>query len=508
MKPSVGVLQFAAVCPESDEASVGRGITRQVAQRLATIAELEVSSILLGREALPPPAESDAAPSSSSMAARTPALFVAGLGKECDSDFILVGRVHIHDGLIIHFRVFESRSGRLIHSGCVSGVRTGVFSVLDELALEAGRAMGFIPDSSEGLWPEPEPVDFEAFLEYCAAQEEEQPEAVRDLLDRALAVQPHFRMALFERMQACYGVDDPAGLVQVVDAYVNARPEDTEVVLTAANLCLSYGMVEEGIVYAKACLARSPEDVEARVLLARFLFDREDLQEASSHLEVALSAQTRTVDGAYALGRYFLDLGQYKRAQVFLEECLEMDPGSYVVLRDLQCCYYELEEFERGVEACESLLEVDPSDAGTWYNLGLIYQKTGRIPLAVKHHEEALRHDPEFTRAATMIAECYYRIGDYRKALSRFLEAAWQGPDHGGGCGRIGDCYFELASMEESLLWYGRAEEADSAWSNPRHELVKGAAALTDGDVDAALARFATATRSADDCPVMLNDIA
>lgn len=491
MKTKVGVLQFNAAFPEGDENALSCGITHEIARRLTCPGGMEACAILLGGEAAEMGQISMASPDRGEFSGMVPTL-----GARYESDYLVHGRVNIADGILLSYRVYEVRTGRMILNHSETGLRTSIFVLLDEVAQKARRAIGLSPeeDESDEFDSVMENVHFDAFVEYCSGREAERPRDALGHFEKALRLEPAFRVALVEYLSTCYQVDNMASSLRVLDAYLDRRPEDSEMLIAAANLCLSFNRMDEGLVYASRCLAERPEDVEPRLLMARFLFAREMAAEAQHHLQVALASSDKTPEACYALGRYYLDLGDVYRARDYFEKCLDADASYQVALRDLQCCYYELGDFAKGVKACESLLEMDPTDAGSYYNLGLIYQRTGRVHLAKKFYEESLRHDPTFYKAIAMIAEYHYARGEWDEAAMRFEEARRVSPGSAQALGRLGDCFFQMNRLREAYRYYAWAKREDALYENARCHLLEGRSLAEEGRYDDARKRYLRAT--------------
>jgi len=491
MKTKIGVLQFNAVFPEGDEHSISCGITHEIARRLTTSGTTEGCAILLGAELGEMGHIAGATPDRGEFSGIVPTL-----GARYESDYLLHGRAQIADGILISYRVYEVRSGRLLYSGSTTGLRSSVFQLLDHVARDARQAIGLLPEEEEDEDYDPvyERINFEAFVEYCLGREAERPREALDHLERAMLIEPSFRVALVEYLSCCYQVDGLAHSLRLLNAYLDRHSEDSEMLIAAANLCLSFNMMEEGLVYATRCLAERPSDVEPRLLMARFLFAREMAREAQHHLQVALASSDHSPEGRYALGRYYLDLGDVYRARDYFEHCLEVDPTYQVALRDLQCCYYELGDFQKGIRACERLLESDPTDAGSQYNLGLIYQRTGRIHLAKKFYEEALRHDPTFYKAIAMIAEYHYARGEWDRAAVKFEQARKVSPGSADALGRLGDCYYQMGRFREAYRYYAWARREDGLYENARCHLLEGQSLAEEGRLEDARKKYLRAT--------------
>jgi tetratricopeptide (TPR) repeat protein len=486
MKPRVGIVQFHAVCAEGNEHPLGCGITYEIARRLTTIGGVDANAILLGNGgAIKGPEVSAEVPLSVEKAT---GLSVPNLGAQYESDFIVLGNARIADGLLLHYRVFEVESGRQIREGRVSGLRTSVFRLLDEVAQDARQAIGYLGDDEDeqDLNPVFDRVNFEAFVEYCLGREEDRATNAMDHLVRALRLEPGFRMALVEYLSFCYQIDDLSGSLSALDTYLVLHPEDQEILIAAANLCLAFHSVDDGVRYAHRALMQRPHDVEPRVIMARFLFAKEMAAEARIHLDAALQSSDESPEASYCLGRYFLDLVDYYRSRDYFERCLGADPGFYLALRDIQCCYYELGDFSLGIDACERLLEADPSDAGSHYNLGLIYQRLGRLHLAMKFFQESVRQDPTFYKALYMVAERHYSQGEYDEALKRFEEAHRASSESSDALGRMGDCHHQLGRVREAFRYYTWARREDPLFESARYVLIEGAALAKDGDLEAA----------------------
>jgi len=485
-------VQFTAVCAEGNEHPLACGVTWELARRLTSIGGVEANAILLGKAERAASAVGETASDVPTFPDGSLDFSVPGFGAQFESDFILLGRLQVADGLLFFYRVYEVESGRLVDHGCVNGLRSSVFRLLDDLAKVVRGSIGEYGDEEEepDFNPVFDDVDFDAFLEYCLAREEDRPANTLDHLERALVIEPRFRMALVEYLAACYEVDALGKALSLIDSYLDEEEDDHEILIAAANACLAFHHMDEGVEYARRCLAGRPLDTEPHVIMARFLFASEQVAEAGVHLDAALRSRDESPEGRYALGRYFLDLGDFYRARDHFEECLVADPGYVVALRDLQCCYYELGDFPQAIGACESLLESDSSDAGSHYNLGLVYQRLGRNHLATKYFEEAVRQDPLFFKAIFMLGEYHFAHGRVREALDRYEEAHRVQPSSPEVLGRIGDCQVELGSASEAYRYYVWARREDPVFENARCEVIEGVTLAEEGRLDEARQRF------------------
>lgn len=507
MRPRIGVVQFTAVCAEGNEHPLACGVTYEVARRLTTIGGMEANAILLGKAGR---ASSLVGDGPGELPSFSESFSVPSFGAQFESDYIVLGRLQVADGLLFFYRVYEVESGRLIHEGCVNGLQSSVFRLLDDVARVVRESISGLVEEEEQPDYNPvfEDVDFDSFLEYCLARAEERPHNAMDHLERALTIEPRFRMALVEYLAGCYEVDETLRAFALVDAYIDEEPADDEMLIAAANLCLAFNHVEEGIAYAGRCLQNRLGDAEPHVLMARFLFAREMVAEAGVHLDAALNSRDASPEGAYALGRYFLDLGDFYRARDYFERCLEADPTYIVAMRDLQCCYYELGDFPQAIRVCEALLDADPTDAGSYYNLGLVYQRLGRAHLAMKYFEEAVRRDEGFFKAIYMLGEYHFTHGHPKEALARFEDAHRVNPTSAEVLGRIGDCHVELGAAAEGYRHYVWARREDPSYENARFHLIEGVTLAEDGDLEGARRRLEHAIALNGDLVEAWNEIA
>ncbi|HMB70421.1 MAG TPA: tetratricopeptide repeat protein [bacterium] len=469
---------------------------------MSTVGGVDASAILPGGPSGAPwsgadPGSEGTSPEASLSVEMATGLSAPSLGAQFESDFLVVGTVNVADGLLLNYRVYEVEGGRVLRDGNITGLRSDVFRLLDELGRGVQRAIGYLPEDEEedqDFNPVYDSVDFDSFTEFCLAREASLPRNALDHLERALRREPGFRMALVEYLSHCYQVDDLCHSLALMNAYLQECEDDQEILIAAANLCLAFNVVDEGLSYATSAFVRRPGDVEPRVLMARFLFAKEMSDDARAHLDAALRSPDPSPEAKYCLGRYFLDLGDVYRSRDYFEQCLEADPGYFVALRDLQCCYYELGDFAKGIDACERLLEADPTDAGSYYNLGLIYQRQGRTRLAMKYFEEAVRQDATFYKAVYMLGEHLYAQDDFEAALARFEEAHRLAPSSSEVLGRIADCHWELGRSKDALRHYAWARQEDPVFDSARYRLIEGAEASDRGELDAAHDHFLKAT--------------
>jgi hypothetical protein len=257
LKPRVGVVQFRAVCPEGNERPLACGITYEIARRMSTVGGVDASAILPGGPQSPW-GGSDSGPEGTSpemslSVEKATGLSAPSLGAQFESDFLVVGTVNVADGLLLNYRVYEVENGRVLCDGNLTGLRSDVFRLLDELGRGVQGAIGYLPEDDEeepDFNPVYDSVDFDAFTEYCLAREATLPRNALDHLERALRREPGFRMALVEYLSHCYQVDELCHSLELMNAYLCEYEDDQEILIAAANLCLAFNVVDEGLGYA------------------------------------------------------------------------------------------------------------------------------------------------------------------------------------------------------------------------------------------------------------------
>ncbi|MCX6143027.1 MAG: zinc ribbon domain-containing protein [Ignavibacteriales bacterium] len=109
---------------------------------------------------------------------------------------------------------------------------------------------------------------------------------------------------------------------------VAADPNDTQSILTLANVCQDGRFFDKAIVQYRKYLEKNPKDANARVDMGICYFETSNLDEARKEMELALKYDAKHVAAHFNLGIVSLRAGKVKEANEWFKKTIALAPKS------------------------------------------------------------------------------------------------------------------------------------------------------------------------------------
>ena len=109
---------------------------------------------------------------------------------------------------------------------------------------------------------------------------------------------------------------------------VASDPNDTQSLLTLANVCQDGKFFDKAIVQYRKYLEKSPRDANARVDLGICYYETSSLTEARKEMEIALRYDSKHIAAHFNLGIVSLRSGNLKEANEWFKKTIALAPNS------------------------------------------------------------------------------------------------------------------------------------------------------------------------------------
>lgn len=264
----------------------------------------------------------------------------------------------------------------------------------------------------------------------------------------------------FAEAHELYSKGDPDGAADILEALVEADPEDTPTRLLLARCYSRMRLGEDAVAEIDAVLEREPENVEALTLRGAEYYFADSLREAADALQRAIDLDENAVEARARLAQVLTDGKQYVEAGEVLEEAeakLEGRPEGLPLVRMAQV-YLAMQRRDHAkalelIEANEELWAASPYVAATVRsNQAIIKARQRDFSAAKELLIDALDLDPYFYSARSLLGQIAAMQREHQLAVDQLQQVVESGT-------RVGPhVHYALAS---SLVALGRAEEAN-----------------------------------------------
>lgn len=203
---------------------------------------------------------------------------------------------------------------------------------------------------------------------------------------------------------------DEVALQRCLD-HLRDHPEDGEVQLEAANLCLRLEIPQAAAEFCRQVIRRFPAAGVAHFTLGRALGEQGDWSGALAAYRRVLALEPRNGAAKARLAEALLGLGRTKEAESSLGEALGEDALSQATLSLAASLLGRLGQLEAAQDICLRALQRG-EDGQVHAQLGAILVERGAFTQALAHFERAVVLDPERPSVVAGLAGALLTMGD------------------------------------------------------------------------------------------------
>ncbi len=346
------------------------------------------------------------------------------IGQSAAATLVLYGACRLQkDQLQISARVLRVDTDDVLELGEVEGPTESLFALQDSVIRRFldGVDLRATDIEWEAIFRRPT-HSVQAYAHWVRARDmltgnAEDPDVVRDHLDRALAedadyADAHSHLGLLFVAQRRF--KEALGALQTA---VRLKPDDP---LTRYNLGVAYaslGQPDRAAIAFRDAIRLKPDD-------------------PITH---------------YNLGILYHFQGNHEAAIAPLQTAVRLKPDFAVAYLTLGIALANTQSHTRAEDALREAIRLSPENADAHYNLGVVYIEMGHGDQAVEVLEQAISHNPEHADAHFNLGRAYEALSRYDEAVAAFKQAAQFNPDYADLHFNLGIAHTEAGRFEEAI---------------------------------------------------------
>jgi tetratricopeptide (TPR) repeat protein len=287
-------------------------------------------------------------------------------------------------------------------------------------------------------------------------------DAAIECFDRAIAVNPGFSEAHYNRANALKEKGDLAAAIAGFRNAIRLRP-----VFAEAHNNLGITLQEAGDLIAavesfQQAIKIAPDFAEAHNNLGNAAQEAGDVSTAIGHFTRALELAPGFVEAHNNLGNALREIKDFPAAIESFGRALEIAPGFVEAHNNLGIALHERGDLAGAIESYRRALKLKPDFAEALSNLGDALKSSGDLGGAIESFRKALSIKPDFAEAFANMGGAQLDSGDLHGAIESLKRAVDLNPDFPEARYLLGRCYQASSQYAESLEQFRRTDHKDA----------------------------------------------
>jgi putative PEP-CTERM system TPR-repeat lipoprotein len=244
------------------------------------------------------------------------------------------------------------------------------------------------------------------------------PEQADELIDEAIAADPHSTEALGFKGEMLMARGDQDGAMRLFEEVLKINPDTVLGRLSRANINIARGNFGAADADLDPILKAAPNNIMANYLRAFEFARQQKYVEADRILDHISPAFATFWPGYYLQGETKLALRQLAQAEFILAKYLGRVPDDQKAARLIATAALMQHAPTRAIEYLKPVVGKSPTEAATLSLLGDAYLADGKPELALQQFERAASLDPENPAIKTGLANSELGIGRGQQGLA------------------------------------------------------------------------------------------
>ncbi len=345
------------------------------------------------------------------------------VGQSAGATLVLYGACRLEkDQLQISARVLRVDTDDILELGEVDGPLESLFALQDSVIYRFIDGVDLSATDIEWKAILRSPTrSVQAYIHWVRARtiltgNAEDPDVVRDHLDRALAedagyADAHSHLGLLFVAQRRF-----KEALDALQTAMRLKPDDP---LTRYNLGVTYaslGQTDRAAVAFQDAIRLKPDDPITHYNLGILHHLQGDHEAAISPLQTAVRLKPDFAVAYLTLGIALANTQSLTRAEDALGKAIRLSPENADAHYNLGVVYIEMGHYDRAVEVLERAVSNNTEHADAHFNLGRAYEALGRHDEAVVAFKQAAQFNPDY-------ADLHFNLGIAHTEAERFEEA-------------------------------------------------------------------------------------
>jgi putative PEP-CTERM system TPR-repeat lipoprotein len=262
----------------------------------------------------------------------------------------------------------------------------------------------------------------------AATAQVEGTEGARRKLDQMLAARPDDADLVLTAAQIQMAMGELARARKLLEDALGRNPEHNGLRLALARVQLASGDRAAGVENLTQLRQRDAHAIEARLLLAQLALQRDDAKEAGALIAEAVSGSPRVADTRNAAGLIYLATARYDSAIEHFRAGTEADPSNPMLWLNLGRSQLALEQYEAARVALQRALALQANWLPAEGALTYLELQTGNSDNALKRVDALKTARPQDPGVYILDAEVRAALHQYAEADRALTQAASRQP--------------------------------------------------------------------------------
>jgi protein O-GlcNAc transferase len=341
----------------------------------------------------------------------------------------------------------------------------GTYTRSTDLAVQLEQAFSFYRQGrlgdAEGLYravlvEAPNHFDALHILGMIAFQKGQHASAL-ELIDRAIAINPNFAMAHFNRGLFLHVLGRLKDALLSYDRAVELKPDYLEALSNRGTALLGLKRPHEALLSYDRALELKPDSVEAVYNRGNALLGLKRLGEALASYDRAVELKPDYAEAFYNRGNAFLAFNSPDDALASYDRAVELKPDYAEAFNNRGRALVDLYSPEEALASFDRALTIKPGYDEALNNRGNVLRDLKRFDEALASYDRALAIKADYPDALNNRGNVLRDLKRFESALDSYDRALTIKPDYSEAHSNRGNVLRDLRRFDEALASYDRA---------------------------------------------------
>lgn len=283
------------------------------------------------------------------------------------------------------------------------------------------------------------------------------PEAAVELIDRAIALNPHAAVFHNNLGLAYRAMGRPTDATACYRRALQLRPAYAEAIYNLAITLKDQGRLGEAIAGYRQAVQLRPDFADAHNSLGVALKEAGQLNDAIACYRRALEIKPESAEMHYNLGGALKEAGKTDEAIACYQQALRLRPAYAEAHCNLGLALTSQRKFDEATDFYRQAIRLRPDLVEAHNNLGTALAAQGRFSEAAIYFRQVVQMKPEFAGVYCNLGDVLRYTGQLAEAVECFQKDLQLRPGQAETYNLLGNALKEQGRLDEALVAYRQA---------------------------------------------------
>jgi tetratricopeptide (TPR) repeat protein len=284
-----------------------------------------------------------------------------------------------------------------------------------------------------------------------------QPERAVELIDQAIAINPHVAAAYSNRGLALNDLEQSDAALANFDKAIAIQPDHAEAYNNRGNVLKGLKQLEAAVQSYDQAIALKPDYAEAYNNRGNALKDLRQLAAAVRSYDQAIALKPDYAEAYCNRGNALKELRQFKAAVMSYDQAVDIKPDYAQAYFNRGVALQDINQFAAAIASYDRAIVINPDYVEAYANRGVALQDSGQFEAAVASYDRAILIKPDCVEAYCNRGIALRELSRLDDALENYDRAIALKPDYAEAYGNRGNVLKDLKQFEAAVDNYERA---------------------------------------------------